>query len=227
MTSDWVDGLDTMDTVLNGRTGAPALPEILPSQHPVNRAVKAVVKAIPLLFGFRHGGGHRGAVKHLLGPAIRALAVRDKAARLGRGIGPRLGDEFGARRPGHRRAGLGMALYRLRKIAQIADHRIKARRIVHRPRILGAEPVKPREVRQQQPAVITPPRPDQLAAIEHLLLHAFERPLGQHRLRMIPRKHQRRPPPSSKSRIPPLRQIDRRTRNPDARSRHPDIPMPG
>ncbi len=81
-------------------------------------------------------------------------------------------------------------------------------------------------MRQQQPRIIAPPHGDQLAAKEHRLFHPFQRAFGQHRLGMLARQHQRRPPPLRKKVVPPPREIEPRTRNPHPPGSHPHVAVP-
>ena len=81
-------------------------------------------------------------------------------------------------------------------------------------------------MRQQQPRIIAPPHGDQLAAKEHRLFHPFQRPLGQHRLGMTPRQHQRRAPPLRKQPVAPPREVKAGTRNPHPPGRHPHVAVP-
>lgn len=138
-------------------------------------------------------------------PRARLLALVRRRRRRGHGeIGDR--GEQAVEIPGDRGPGAGAARLRLRL------------RLV-----LGAELVEPRQMRQQQPRIEAPPHRDHLAVVEHRLLHAFKRALGQHCLGMGPRQCQRRAPAGGKSGIAPPRQINPRTRNPGPRRRHPNI----
>ena len=154
------------------------------------------------------------------------------------GIDPRahrallgIGQVFGARRPIDRLAAVRVMRLGLGQTGNLAEHRVKLprRRCGCRPgRVrVCAQLIEPRQMRQQQPGIEPPPHRDQLAPVIDRLLHPFQRALGQHRLGMIARQHQRRQPPGRKPRIAPPRQVQGRAVHPHPRRRHPDIAVTG
>ena len=58
-------------------------------------------------------------------------------------------------------------------------------------------------MREQQPRVVAATRRHRLPVVEDRLLHPVDRPVGQHRLHLRPRKQQRRVPQPGKARTRP------------------------
>ncbi len=137
-------------------------------------------------------------------PFLRRLACCARFASAAcPGIPARLLDRFGAAQQVSR---IDRVL--LIELAHHAQHRIEVPGRPHRRRVLGAKLVEPRQVRQQQAVILAPPHRHHLAVVEHRLLHSVERPFGQHRLRVIARQNQRRPPSRCKGQVAPPRQVE-------------------
>ena len=77
-------------------------------------------------------------------------------------------------------------------------------------------------MREQQPRVVAATRRHRLPVVEDRLLHPVDRPVGQHRLHLRPRKQQRRVPQPGKARTRPPHPVRGRARNPGGarRSQH-------
>lgn len=134
-----------------------------------------------------------------------------------------VGQVFRPCRPDQRFAGLIIVALGLAQPGQLAQHRIEPPRRIGGAVILRAKLIQPREVRQQQPRIEPPSHGDDLAVVEYLLFHPFQRAFGQHRLGMVARQHQRRAPARAKRRVAPPREIEPGTRDPHPRGSDPHI----
>jgi len=193
----------TLRGTLSGPLSAP-----LPRIQPVNRGLGLFAPAVPGRLGALAGAG---------------IGARAEALGLGADmVGPGHGEErIGRAGPGRGPVGHGGEARGL-LAGKHGQQLVEPRGPGGGKRIALGRAVEPGEMGEQEAAVVAAAAGDLLAMVEHRLLHALERALGQHGLGMGAGEDEGRIPPGGEARAAAAADIGRLRRQGDPRTGRAD-----